>query len=644
MDAPVDLPDRTKAPGNAQKPRKEKAPKAPKPPKAKKPTAIAFNEDPDSMFKTGFLADVYNERPIGSEYVKKVVTRFPPEPNGYLHIGHSKAIAINFGFARFYGGDCYLRFDDTNPKSEEEKYFIAIEDIVRWLGFSPVKVTYSSDNFDRLYELAEDLIRRDGAYVCHCNKAEIQAQRGGGEGEGKPRFACAHRTRPIEESLAEFRAMRDGKYAAGEAALRMKQDLDDGNPQMWDLFAYRVIDDKERHHFRTGDKWRIYPTYDFTHCLCDSFEGVTHSLCTTEFEQSRVSYEWLCDKLEVYKPMQREYGRLNVTGTILSKRDIMKLIDGGHVGGYDDPRLYTIVGLRRRGVPPGAILSFVNELGVTKAKTNIQVHRFEQSVRRYLETTVPRLMVVMEPLKVIIDDLPEDYLEMVELPYSKDPAFGVHKVPFTRTVYIERADFREVDSPDYFRLAPGKTVGLMKVPYPITATSFEKDPETGLVNCVHAKYEKPKEGSAPKKPKTFIHWVALSPEHSSPIKAEVHVINRLFNSEDPKSHPDGFLADINSESMEIYRDAMIDIGFPEIKSRAPWPAKEGEKLSNPEKPETEEYDISGAGGIGADGSIVHPETVRFQGMRVAYFALDSDSTEDKVILNRIVALKDDAGK
>ncbi|OAX80348.1 glutamine-tRNA ligase [Emergomyces africanus] len=650
METPVDLPDRTKAPANTQKPRKEKAPKAPKPPKgptppkAKKPAAIAFSEDPDSMFKTGFLADVYNERPIGSEHVKKVVTRFPPEPNGHLHIGHSKAIAINFGFARFHGGDCYLRFDDTNPKSEEEEYFIAIEDIVRWLGFSPVKVTYSSDNFDRLYELAEDLIRRDGAYVCHCNQAEIQAQRGGGEGKGNPRFACAHRTRPIEESLTEFRAMRDGKYRAGEAALRMKQDIENGNPQMWDLFAYRVIDEKDRHHFRTGNKWIIYPTYDFTHCLCDSFEGVTHSLCTTEFELSRVSYEWLCDKLEVYKPMQREYGRLNVTGTILSKRDIVKLIDGGHVGGYDDPRLYTLVGLRRRGVPPGAILSFVNELGVTKAKTNIQVHRFEQSVRRYLETAVPRLMVVMEPLKVVIDDLPEDHVEMVELPYSKDPAFGVHKVPFTRTVFIERSDFREVDSADYFRLAPGKTVGLMKVPYPITATSFEKDPETGLVTCVHAKYEKPEQGSAPKKPKTFIHWVALSAEHASPIKAEVRVINRLFNSDDPKSHPDGFLADINPNSMEIYSGAMVDIGFPEIKSRAPWPAKEGETLSTGEGADSNEYDISGAGKAGANGSIVHPETVRFQGMRVAYFALDSDSTEDKVVLNRIVALKDDAGK
>ncbi|ODH49994.1 glutamine-tRNA ligase [Paracoccidioides brasiliensis] len=650
METTVDLPDRTKVPTNNLNQPKEKAPKAPKPPKGltpaktKKSASMAFSEDPDSMFKTGFLADVYNERPIGSEHVKKVVTRFPPEPNGFLHIGHSKAIAINFGFARFHGGDCYLRYDDTNPKGEEERYFVSIEEIVRWLGFSPVKITYSSDNFDRLYELAEDLIRRDGAYVCHCTKDEIKAQRGGGKGEGGPRFACVHRTRPVEESLTEFRAMRDGKYREGEAALRMKQNIEDSNPQMWDLTAYRVLAEEDRHHFRTGDKWRIYPTYDFTHCLCDSFEGITHSLCTTEFELSRVSYEWLCDKLEVYTPMQREYGRLNVTGTILSKRDIMKLIDGGHVGGYDDPRLFTLVGLRRRGVPPGAILSFVNELGVTKAKTNIQAHRFEQSVRRYLETTVPRLMVVMKPLKVVIDDLPEDYLEMVELPYSKDPAFGVHKVPFTRTVFIERSDFREMDSPDYFRLAPGKTVGLMKVPHPITATSFEKDPETGLVTCVHAKYEKPEEGSPPKKPKSFIHWVSLSPEHSSPIKAEVRVLNQLFNSEDPKGHPSGFLADINPNSMEIYPDAMVDIGFSEIKSRAPWPTEQGEKASNSDKSETEEYVVRKAGEAGTDGSIVHPETVRFQGMRVAYFALDSDSTEDRVVLNRIVALKDDAGK
>ena len=270
------------------------------------------------MFKVGFLSDVYKEKPSN-----EVITRFPPEPNGYLHIGHSKAIAGNFGCARYPGGKCFLRFDDTNPQGEEERYFVAIQEMVSWLGFEPVKLTYSSDNFDRLYELAEDLIRRDGAYVCHCSsksslrfipnsctdsgsETEIKDQRGGGEGKGEKRYACIHRDRPIEESLREFRAMKEGKYKHGEAALRMKQDLENGNPQMWDLFAYRVLDEEQAHHYRTGNKWKIYPTYDFTHCLCDSFENITHSLCTTEFELSRVSYEWLCNKLEVYTPMQRE--------------------------------------------------------------------------------------------------------------------------------------------------------------------------------------------------------------------------------------------------------------------------------------------------------------------------------------------------
>lgn len=439
---------------------KEKAPKASNEPLAPR--------DPDAMFKVGFLNDVYQERPI-SETHPKIRTRFPPEPNGFLHIGHSKAIAVNFGFARYHGGECILRFDDTNPAGEEERYYNAIRDIVAWLGFKPVRETNASDNFERLYELAEELIKRDGAYVCHCTKAEVKAQRGEGEGgqRGGQRFACSHRTRPIEESLTEFRAMRDGKYKAGEAALRMKQDLEDPNPQMWDLFAWRIPESDKEHHHAKGLK--CFPTYDFAHCLCDSIEGITHSLCTTEFELSRVSYEWLNDKLDVYRPMQREYGRLNITGTVLSKRKIIQLVKEGHVRDWDDPRLYTLIALRRRGVPPGAILSFVNELGVTKAVTNVQMHRFDQSVRQYLETTVPRLMVVLEPLKVVIDDLADDHLEMCDVPFSKDPAFGTHDVPFTKTVYIERSDFREVDSADYFRLAPGKTVGLLKVPYPITA-------------------------------------------------------------------------------------------------------------------------------------------------------------------------------
>ncbi|KAL8822995.1 MAG: hypothetical protein Q9191_006283 [Dirinaria sp. TL-2023a] len=625
MENDTHLPERLKEdgkPAKAQKASKPKAPKTPKPgkpaqpnaPKEKAPSAPAAPIDPNSMFKEGFLKAVYNEKPSS-----RVVTRFPPEPNGYLHIGHSKAITINFGFAKYYDGVCYLRFDDTNPEAEEERYFTAIQEIVEWLGFKPFKVTYSSDNFDQLYELAESLIKRDGAYVCHCSDAEIKLQKGG-ENHG-PRYACPHRDRPSDESLDEFRAMRDGKYKPREAFLRMKQDLQDGNPQMWDLAAYRIL---EKPHHRTGNKWRIYPTYDFTHCLCDSFEDISHSLCTTEFQLSRVSYEWLCDAVEIYKPMQREYGRLNVSGTVLSKRKIAKLVNDGIVRGWDDPRLYTLIALRRRGIPPGAILSFVNELGVSTALTNIQIVRFEQTVRRYLEQTVPRLMLVLDPITVIIDDLAEDYVEEVEVPFGKDPAIGAHKVPFTRTVYIDRSDFREADSKDFFRLAPGKSVGLLKVPYPIKATSFEKDETSGKVTIVHATYEKPEEGAPFKKPKTYIQWVAASPKHRSPIEAEVRVFNPLFKSENPDAVDGGFMNDINPNSEEIYHHAMIETGFNEIRNRAPWPEEAGEKNV-----------------ASKDAGF---ESVRFQGMRVAYFTMDKDSTDKKLVLNRIVGLKEDAGK
>ena len=508
--------------------------------------------------------------------------------------------------------------------------------------------------------------------------------------------------------MSEFRAMRDGKYKPGEAALRMKQNIEDGNPQMWDLFAYRIPakkkDEEEEDeedeeelresgskntgadgpesdkvqyagaHYRTGSKWKIYPTYDFTHCLCDSFEGITHSLCTTEFELSRVSYDWLNNALDVYRPMQREYGpaltffywrliqitrygRLNVSGTILSKRKIHELVKKKHVRARDAPRLYTLPALRRRGVPPGAILSFINELGVTKAVTNIEVKRFETSVRRYLEVTVPRLMLVLDPVKVVIDNLPDDHMEMVELPFSKDPAMGSHMIPFTKNVYVERSDFREVDSPDYFRLAPGKTVGLMKAPFPITATTFEKDPSTGEVTLIHATYENPSDGSSAtaKKPKSFIHWVASCLEHHSPFKAEIRLINPLFKSDNPAAHPEGFLKDINPDSEHIFPNAMIEIGIEEIRRRAPWPAEAGEKAGAEEAKGQEEHaksdaslmpnvDEKGSGG-GEYGKVgVGPETVRFQGMRMGYFCIDKESAGGTLVLNRIVSLKEDTGK
>ncbi|KAJ9655807.1 Glutaminyl-tRNA synthetase [Neophaeococcomyces mojaviensis] len=598
----------------------KKAPKA----VSIEPTVV---RDPDAMFKEGWLDEVRKERPA-----KDVYTRFPPEPNGYLHIGHSKAIAVNFGFARYHGGKCYLRFDDTNPEAEEEKFFSAIEDIIAWLGFKPYKITYSSDNFDRLYDLAEKLILRDGAYICECNDEQIKDQRGGTDEKNKhPRYACKHRDRPVDESLAEFRAMRDGKYKPKEAFLRMKQDdFKTGNPQMWDLAAYRIID--EPAHHRTGKKWRIYPTYDFTHCLCDSFEGITHSLCTVEFINSRESYEWLCDAVEVYKPMQREYGRLNLTGTIMSKRKIARLVKEGKVFDWDDPRLYTLVALRRRGVPPGAILSFVNELGVTTARSNIQTVRFESSVRKYLEMTVPRLMVVIDPIKVIIDNLPEDYVEEVENTFGpKNVEMGSHMLPFTRTVYIERDDFRETASKDFFRLAPGASVGLLKVTYPITCTSFKKDDATGLVTEIRATLDTPAEGETFKKPKSYIHWVAESPKHNSPVKVDARVFNPLFKSENPETVEPDFMADIREDSLVTYSNALAEVGLTEIQRRAPWPEEAGE---------------ANDGAEGAHGEVKKPgpESVRFQAMRVGYFCMDKETTADKIILNRIVGLKEDSGK
>jgi len=599
------------------------------PKKASKPvsTEAAVERDPDAMFKEGWLDEVRKERPA-----KDVCTRFPPEPNGYLHIGHSKAIAVNFGFARYHGGKCYLRFDDTNPEKEEEKFFTAIQDIITWLGFKPYKITYSSDNFDRLYDLAEKLIQRDGAYMCECNDEQIKDQRGGIDEKNKhPRYACKHRDRPVEESLAEFRAMRDGKYKPKEAFLRMKQDdFKTGNPQMWDLAAYRIID--EPAHHRTGKRWRIYPTYDFTHCLCDSFEGITHSLCTVEFINSRESYEWLCDTVEVYKPMQREYGRLNLTGTIMSKRKIARLVKEGKVFDWDDPRLYTLVALRRRGVPPGAILSFINELGVTTARTNIQTIRFESSVRKYLEMTVPRLMVIIDPIKVIIDNLPEDHEEEVENAFGpKNVDMGSHTLPFTRTIYIERDDFREVASKDFFRLAPGASVGLLKVTHPITCTSFQKDDATGQVTEIHATYDKPVEGETFKKPKSYIHWVAESSKHNSPIRVEARVFNSLFKSENPEAVEPDFMADIREDSLTVYPNAVAEVGLTEIQRRAPWPEQAGETKNGTED---------------AHGEVKKPgpESVRFQAMRVGYFCVDRETTSENIILNRIVGLKEDAGK
>jgi len=446
---------------------------------------------------------------------------------------------------------------------------------------------------------------------------EVHKGRGGKEGRENPRFECIHRNRPIEESLREFRAMRDGKYKPKEAFLRMKQDiLNNPNPNMWDLTAYRVL---EHPHHRTGSTWRVYPTYDFTHCLCDSFENITHSLCTTEFALARESYEWLCDALGVFKPAQREYGRLNLSGTIMSKRKILKLVHGGYVRGWDDPRLYTLVAIRRRGIPPGAILSFVGQLGVTPAYTTIDIVKFETIIRGYMENIVPRLMMVLDPVLVILENVPDDFHQDVTLPYKKgDPSYGEHTVPFTKRLYIERDDFR-IDPPkDYNRLSPNGVVGLFNADFPIQATSYTAD-STGRVTEIRAKLL----NSGPKvKAKAYVHWVADSPKDSSPVKLkQVRLFKQLFKSENPDSNPEGFLADLDPHSEERYENALIEIGFQEIRKNSPWRENEG----------------------GVPEERGRPETVRFQAMRTGYFCVDADSTEDEFILNRIVGLKQDAG-
>lgn len=452
-------------------------------------------------------------------------------------------------------------------------------------------------------------------------------QRGGPDNRGK-RYACEHRTRPIEESLTEFRAMRDGKYKAGDAYLRMKQSLTDpneGNPQMWDLPAYRVVE--KNHHHRTGDRWKIYPTYDFTHCICDALEGITHSMCTVEFRQSRISYDWLLEQLDMKVPkseekgpMQREYGRLSVNGTILSKRRILMLVEGAKVGdrvippsvrGWDDPRLYTMVALRRRGIPAKAMLNFVEELGVTDSYTDIETSRFESSIRKHLERTVPRQMLVLDPIPVTISDFTPEDNQSLTVPFDpKGTIPGSRTVQLGQTLYIDRSDFREEDDPDYFRLAPNKTVGLYNVPYSIRAVSFEKDPATGLVTSVSAV----KVPTAEEKPKAYIQWV----DAATGIKVVARQYNSLFKTESPNTlnWKDGSWADdLRPDSEVLYENAVIEQGLRElIKDNELNPSGSSDRL------------------------------VRFQALRTAYFCVDVESTEEKIVLNQIVSLREDKGK
>jgi glutaminyl-tRNA synthetase len=498
---------------------------------------------------------------------------------------------FSFRYAEKYDGLCYLRYDDTNPEAEKTLYYESIDEMVRWLGFTPYKVTAASDYFQQLYEYAVELIKRDKAYVCHMTNDEIHASRGG-DNQG-PRCDSPWRNRPVQESLAEFERMKRGEYKEGEATLRLKMDMQSPNPCMWDLVAYRVL---YTPHCRTGRQWNIYPMYDFTHCLCDSLENITHSLCTTEFINAREAYYWVCDQLEVYKAVQWEYGRLNITNTVLSKRKLTRLVQEGIVSSWDDPRIYTLAALRRRGFPPTAINRFVEELGITTAASIVDVKRLENVVRDELNKTTLRRMAILDPLKVIIDNLTDTtHHDIITLPNDpRDPSKGDSQLPLSPVVYIDQSDFRvEPADANFFRFTPDQPVGLFKAGV-LHYVSHELD-ASGHVACVHATIDR---SDSAVKPKTFVQWVPAD----SQIPAELRIYKPLFKSDNPDACPGGFLNDINPESLSVKRGLV-------------------------------------------DGRVAESAVEQvFQFQRVGYFCKDKDSTEALPVFNLTVSIKEDPSK
>ncbi|XP_051146108.1 glutamine--tRNA ligase, cytoplasmic [Andrographis paniculata] len=536
-----------------------------------------------------------NSKEILDKHLKvtggKVFTRFPPEPNGYLHIGHAKAMFVDFGLAKDRGGCCYLRYDDTNPEAEKQEYIDHIEEIVRWMGWEPFKITYTSDYFQELYELAVELIRRGHAYVDHQTPEEIKEYR-------EKKMNSPWRDRPIEESLKVFDDMKKGLIEEGKATLRMKQDMQSDNFNMYDLIAYRI---KFTPHPHAGDKWCIYPSYDYAHCIVDSLENITHSLCTLEFETRRASYYWLLDALGLYQPYVWEYSRLNVTNTVMSKRKLNLLVTQKYVDGWDDPRLMTLAGLRRRGVTSTSINAFVRGIGITRSDSSmIRLDRLEYHIREELNKTAPRAMVVLNPLKVVITNMDASVMELDAKKWPEAPAddaSSFYKVPFSKVVYIEKSDFRVKDSKDYYGLAPGKSV-LLRYAFPIKCTEviYGDDPETILE--IHAEYDPSKKS----KPKGVLHWVSETSPGVDPIKVEVRLFDKLFMSENP-AELDDWLKDLNLHSKEVVNDA---------------------------------YAVSSLENAAVGDT--------FQFERLGYFVVDKDSSPEKLVFNRTVTLRDSYGK
>lgn len=543
-----------------------------------------------------FIRDII-QGDLDADRHQEIITRFPPEPNGYLHIGHAKSICLNFGVAQEFGGRCHLRFDDTNPVKEEQEYIDAIEEDVRWLGFDwGTDLYHTSDYFEQLYQWAEHLIQEGDAYVDDLSAEEIREYRGTLTEPGKN---SPHRDRSPEENLALFRRMKAGEFDNGAKVLRAKIDMAAPNINMRDPVIYRIL---HENHPRTGDQWCIYPNYDFAHGQSDAIEHITHSICTLEFEDHRPLYDWLVEHLPTpSQPHQYEFARLNITHTVLSKRKLMQLVNENHVSGWDDPRLPTISGLRRRGFPAAAIRDFAGRIGVSKSNAVIEVAMLEHCVREELNQTASRRMAVLNPLKVVIENYPiGEWEDLSAVNNPNDESAGKRNVPFSRELYIERDDFMEDPPKKFFRLAPGREVRL-RYAYFVTCTDVIKD-ENGEVTEIRCTYDpETKGGNAPdgRKVKATLHWV--SAQHA--LSAEVRLYDHLFNSSEPDKEND-FLSDINPDSLEILQNCALE----------------------PSLADLQEDDLA------AD------ETVQFE--RLGYFCLDKDSTSDQYVFNRTLSLRD----
>ncbi len=523
----------------------------------------------------------------------RVATRFPPEPNGYLHIGHAKSICLNFGVAAEFGGTCNLRFDDTNPTKEDVEYVDSIKEDVRWLGFEwHGEPRYASDYFEQLYGYAVHLIEHGRAYVDSLTADEIREHRGT---LTKPGRESPYRNRPVRENLDLFAKMRAGAFPDGAHVLRAKIDMQSPNINMRDPVLYRI---RRAHHHRTGDAWCIYPMYDFAHPPSDAIEEITHSLCTLEFEDHRPLYDWLIENLPVpARPRQIEFARLNLTYTVMSKRKLLELVQEGHVSGWDDPRMPTIVGMRRRGYTPEAIRDFCDRIGVAKRENVVDVALLEHAVRDDLNRRAPRVMGVLNPLRVVVENYPEDRTEEFDVQVNpEDPSAGTRKVPFSRVLFIERDDFREDPPKKFFRLAPGREARLRGA-YFVTCTEVRKDPATGAIVELRCRYDpKTRGGDAPdgRKVKATLHWVSAA--HA--VDAEVRLYDRLFNNETPGDKHD-YHQDLNPDSLQVLRGCKLE---PSVADAAPG--------------------------------------TRYQFERIGYFCVDPDSRPGALAFNRTVTLKD----